>query len=92
MNLVVAALYWSVLHKDAMKEHKNVPNVGWIRVIHLQAVHTIPGLCCLINSFKTRIVLTKDFGHIILWVSCIYTGLQVASVVILGNDSVHPAI
>jgi len=92
MNLVVVIVYWSVLHEDAIAKHKDVPQVGWIRVIHLHTVHSFPAMSCLLNSYCTRVVLKREISKLILVLAFIYSAVQYTSVAILGNAPLYPMI
>lgn len=52
-NFVVMSVYWTILHKDQMREHANEPVVGPGRAFHLKLVHSLPGTLCVINSVLT---------------------------------------
>jgi len=72
MNFVVVTVYWTVLHRAALAKHRDVPDVGHIRVIHLYIVHTFPGFACLINTFCTKAVLRWEW-RAVATIGCIYT-------------------
>ena len=72
MNFVVMSVYWSFLHKEQVKIHYNDPGVGHGRVVHLCLVHSIPGICCTINSYLTCCRLKRSFWKLISFVCMIY--------------------
>ena len=55
LNIVVASVYWFVLHKEAMNYF-----VGFQK-FHMYTVHIVPGVACLINTCITNTVLYRNF-------------------------------
>ena len=71
-NFVVMSIYWSILHREQVRIHYNDPGVGHGRVIHLCLVHSLPGICCLINSYITNCRLKQGFWKLVLIVCIVY--------------------
>ena len=91
-NFVVVTVYWSVLHQKALEKHKDVPEVGWIRVIHLHTVHILPGVSALMNTLATQAVLNRPFYRSCLYLGIFYGFIQYASIVHFGVKEIYPMI
>ena len=72
MNFVVMSVYWTMLHAEQMRIHSHDPGVGAGRVLHLKIVHSIPGICCCINSYHTKCKLKPGFWKLISAICFIY--------------------
>lgn len=62
-NVVVMVVYWSILHKEQMEEYKDPSK--WGHRLHLKVVHSLPGVCCLLNFYASPIILKKEFWKIV---------------------------
>ena len=61
-----------MLHAEQVRIHSNDPGVGHGRVFHLKIVHSIPGICCCINSYYTKCKLKPTFWKMISGVCIVY--------------------
>ena len=70
-NFVVVAIYWPVIHPKTIPKHLAS---GYMPLIICQYwVHSVPAICCLINSYITNIVLVRRLIVPIVMLGISYT-------------------
>lgn len=91
MNFVVVTVYWTFLHQGALAKHRDVPDVGHLRVIHLYIVHTFPGLACLLNTCTTKAIFRWEWRAVVT-IGSIYTIVQFLTIKVIGYEAIYPMI
>lgn len=71
-NFIVSSFYWFMLREEQQQIHGKHEDFGWGRSVHLELVHTIPGVACFVNALCTNTILKKDNWKIITYTVIIY--------------------
>ena len=71
-NLMVTAVWWTLIHESYAKKHRNHPVHGNMRELHLITIHIIPPAVCLVNSLMTNCMLRFTTWKTVVAVCVIY--------------------
>lgn len=71
-NFIVTTFYWFILREEQQHIHAKHQDYGWGRSLHLELVHTIPGMACFVNAICTNCILKKDNWKLITYMVIVY--------------------
>jgi len=71
-NFIVAGFYWFMLREEQQHIHGKHEDYGLGRSLHLELVHSIPGVACFVNSICTNCILKKENWKMITYMVIIY--------------------
>jgi hypothetical protein len=75
-NFVTVSIYWPLLHENECIKHGKDPINGHGKVLHMYLVHSIPAVCCLLNTLITKTVMKRGMVKALLYFSIGFTALQ----------------
>ena len=83
-NLVVVALYWSLIHRKTIVKYKN-DGGPYVRVVCQYAVHSIPAIVGLANTIITNSLMSARLIPPIVGIGVIYMLVNFITVKMSGE-------
>jgi len=71
-NFIVTGFYWFMLREEQQHIHGKHQDYGWGRSLHLELVHSVPGVACFVNAICTNCILKKENWKLITYMVIIY--------------------
>ena len=85
MNIVTILLYWTLLHKSALKKYKG----DAIRTLHQYTIHIFPAVGMLVNFCVTDVRMCPKHYVFILGISVAYCFTNFFTVKVLGSEPLY---